>query len=133
MKKMLLLSMFSLLVLYSCKTEQINNIPDEEVEPVSYANQIQPIFNNSCGGGPCHIGGRANRVDLTNYGATIASIGLSYGVEIVDAGNADNSPLVDKLFDNPDFGARMPLGRGSLSGDDIGLIIAWINQGAENN
>ena len=131
MKKLLLLFSIGVMFVISCKSDQINNVPIIENDEVSYATQIQPIFNASCG--PCHTNNTTSGVNLANYSATVSSIGVRYGIDVVLPGNADGSPLVDKLSDNPDFGARMPLGRGPLSGEEIGLIIAWINQGAENN
>lgn len=110
--------------------DQIPEIPDEII---SYASQIQPIFNNSCGGAGCHTnGGNANNVNLNNYQTTINSTGTSYGTLVIIPGNADISPLVDKLEPNPENGSQMPLS-GSISGSDVGKIIAWINQGAQDN
>ena len=132
MKKPLLLFAIGAVVFMSCKSDQINNVPPViELEDISFATEIQPIFNASCA--PCHTTNTTSGVNLSSYDATVNSIGVRYGTEVVAPGNADNSPLVDKLFDNPDFGARMPLGRGPLSGEDIGLIITWINEGAQNN
>ena len=115
----------------------INNIEDQipEItdEIISYASQIQPVFNNSCGGAGCHTnGGTANGVNLNNHQTTLNSVGASYGTLIVVPGDAENSPLADKLRPNPDKGNQMPL-NGSLSSSDIGNIIAWINQGAQDN
>jgi len=115
----------------------INNIEDQipEItdEIISYASQIQPVFNNSCGGAGCHTnGGNANGVNLNNYQTTINSVGASYGILIVIPDSADISPLVDKLRPNPENGNQMPLS-GSISSSDIGNIIAWINQGAQDN
>jgi hypothetical protein len=70
---------------------------------------------------------------LDSFQSTINSEGTSYGGLIVVPNNADNSPLVDKLGENPEFGNRMPQGRSALSNSEIGKIIAWINQGAQNN
>lgn len=115
----------------------VNNVEDQVPEipdgPISYANDIQPIFNNTCGGGFCHTNGdNVNGVNLDSYQNTINSSGSSYDRLIVVPNDADDSPLVDKLGSNPQFGSRMPLG-GSISSSDVGKIIAWINQGAENN
>jgi len=115
----------------------INNIEDQipEIpkEPISYSSDIQPIFNNTCGGGFCHTNGDiVNGVNLDSYQNSIASMGSAYGRLIIVPNDADNSPLVNKLGSDPDFGSRMPL-TGSISSSDVGKIIAWINQGAENN
>lgn len=95
------------------------------IAQVDYATEIQTIFNASCTS--CH-GGQSG-VTLTSYSATINSVGAQYGTNIVIAGNADGSPLVDKIEPNPQFGGRMPNSQG-LSQDQIDKIKAWINEGA---
>jgi len=120
----------------ACKSDKIVNVPSEEpppTEPVSYSNQIQPIFNNSCGGGPCHISGVTSGVNLSNYQNTTNSIGSAYGTLIVFPGDAENSPIIDKLEDNPEFGRQMPLTGGKLTNEEVSLIRTWINQGALDN
>ncbi|MBO6584552.1 MAG: T9SS type A sorting domain-containing protein [Gracilimonas sp.] len=92
---------------------------------VDYEDDIQPIFNASCTS--CH-GGQSG-VTLTSYSATMNSEGSQYDKKIVIPGEPDNSPLVDKIEPNPQFGARMPQG-GSLSDQQISLIRQWIAEGA---
>tara|TARA_R110002124_G_scaffold252177_4_gene417436 strand:+ start:228 stop:626 length:399 start_codon:yes stop_codon:yes gene_type:complete len=117
----------------SCVNNVEDQVPEIPDEPISYASQIQPIFNTTCGGSSCHTnGGSANGVNLDSYQSAINSTGLSYGTLVIIPGNADESPLVDKLGANPEFGSRMPLS-GSISSSDVGKIIAWINQGALDN
>lgn len=95
---------------------------------VDYASQIQPIFSSYCTS--CH--GGQNGVTLSSYEAVINSIGQQYGTNIVVPGDADASPLVDKISNsNPEYGVRMPQnGPPYLSPDQINLIVAWINEGA---
>ncbi|MEO9886555.1 MAG: hypothetical protein ABJR05_02905 [Balneola sp.] len=132
MKKTLLLS-FILVLGINCVNNVEDQVPEIPDEPISYASDIQPIFNNTCGGGFCHTNGdNVNGVNLDSYQNSITSMGSSYGGLIIIPSNADNSPLVDKLGSNPEFGSRMPL-TGSISSSDVGKIIAWINQGAQNN
>lgn len=91
---------------------------------VSFATDIQPIFNNDCIA--CHNG--TLDPDLRE--------GFSYDfMTITDPGlivpnDADGSELYQRLFGIG--GGLMPPG-GSLSDIDISLIEAWINQGALNN
>ncbi len=92
---------------------------------IDYNQTIQPIFNANCTS--CH--GSTSGVDLSNYIATVSSVGSQYGVKIVKPGEASSSPLIDKLEESPDVGDRMPQG-GSLSNSDIQKIKDWINQGA---
>ncbi|MEP1305161.1 MAG: c-type cytochrome domain-containing protein [Balneola sp.] len=132
MKKTLLLS-FILVLGINCVNNVEDQVPEIPDEPISYASDIQPIFNNTCGGGFCHTNGdNTNGVNLDSYQNSITSMGSSYGGLIIVPSNADNSPLVDKLGSNPEFGSRMP-STGSISSSDVGKIIAWINQGAQNN
>lgn len=125
--------LFIIIMMSACVNNVEVQVPEIPEDEISYASQIQPIFNNSCGGSSCHTnGGMQGNVNLSSYQTAIASVGSQYGTEVIQPGDADNSPLVDKLGTNPDFGNRMPPG-GSLSGEQVGQIIAWINQGARNN
>lgn len=92
---------------------------------------VQMIFTQNCGN--CHIGSRENGVRLDSYDNVINSVGDQYGTEVVQPGDADASPLVDKIEPNPEFGSRMPEDGPYLSSDRIDQIKEWINQGAENN
>lgn len=113
-----------------------NEEPSEEELPsdVSYAEDIQPIFDNSCGGAAgCHFNNEESGVELTTYQDVTNSVGDQYGEEIVDPGNPGDSPLVDKITQNPEFGVRMPQNGDPLSEEEINLIRGWINEGANNN
>jgi mono/diheme cytochrome c family protein len=110
--------------------EEIINDPST---PISYSQQVAPIFQGSCAGSGCHVNNSRNGVELTTYSTTMASVGTNYGSKIVIAGNASLSPLVDKIEANPAIGDRMPDGRAALSQAKIDLIRKWINEGALNN
>ena len=96
-------------------------------------SNVQQIFQQSCGGAGCHISQRTNGVRLNTYQNVIESRGSTYGELIVQPGDADGSPLVDKIEPNPDIGSRMPENGYFLSEDRINQIRQWINDGAENN
>lgn len=108
---------------------------DQESRLVSYSQDIQPIFNGSCTGSECHSSSnQESGVDLSSYDAAINSVGIQYGTEIINPGNPDESPIVDKISnDNPEFGVRMPEGGGSLSAAQIDSIVAWIEDDAPDN
>ena len=121
------------LLFAACQSEKVDNTMVGPDEPVSFAQDVQPILSSSCGGAGCHIDESTNGVELSNYEQVMNSIGVQYGEAIVEPGDADASPLVDKIEANPQFGARMPAGRAPLSGDEIARIRTWIDDGAENN
>lgn len=134
-----LLTSFILLILSIILTNCINNVEDisspidTDPEDISYAEDIQPIFNNSCGGSGCHISNSQNGVNLSDYTSVMNSVGSVYGKSIVIPGKANESPLVDKVENNPDFGSRMPLNSSFLTPKEIDEIKTWINAGAGNN
>lgn len=130
------LSLFLLLLgtLSACQSRVIDNtMIVDPPSAVSYADDIQPIFSRSCSGNGCHINETESGVNLTTYRQVINSVGAGYGSRVVVPGDADGSPLVDKLGLRPSRGSRMPLGTGPLSGTEIALIKAWIDDGAQDN
>lgn len=101
----------------------------EPLEP-TFTN-VQPILTENCG--PCHIGNNQSGVQLDSYSNVMNSNGGQYGGAIVVEGEADDSPLVDKIEEDPDKGERMPQGGPYLSSDQISLIRDWISEGAQDN
>jgi len=91
---------------------------------VDFANDVQPIFRQSCVG--CHgpsqqmAGFRLDRRRDAMRGGTIAVIG---------PGNSDGSRLYRRLIGS-EFGAQMPP-TGALAPDKVAIIKAWIDEGAE--
>lgn len=97
-------------------------------------DNVQMIFNQSCGGSGCHVNETTSGVRLNTYENVIGSVGDQYGTEVINPENADDSPLVDKIeSNNPEFGARMPENGNPLSDSRISQIKEWINNGAEND
>jgi hypothetical protein len=70
----------------------------------------------------------------TAYDALVAvpSAKCSDATRVV-AGDADASLLVQALEGTISCVKRMPLGRDALGPDEIAMIRAWIDAGAENN
>lgn len=97
-------------------------------DAVDYDTDIAPILTNNCNS--CHNAGQ-NSFNSSSYDAVMASRSPAsrYDTLHVIPGNADLSPLVDKIEANPQYGTRMPTG-GSLSDNEIALIRQWINEGA---
>jgi len=92
--------------------------------PVSYAADIQPIWNASCAGGPCHDAGSIDP-DLTTASSYNALMTGGY----VDTVNAASSILYVRMTDSND---PMPPG-GLLTATETNKVLAWIEQGAKNN
>ena len=85
---------------------------------VDYGTEIQPILANNCNS--CHSGG-GNGFDSSPYNDLIASTSSTYNRNHIIPGDANNSPLVDKIEANPQVGSRMPQG-GQLTTDQINKI-----------
>lgn len=112
--------------------------------PVSFARDIQPIFNAKCIS--CHHPESAIEVDLTNpfdpelgiieRPNTWAPNGSQQAL-IVDPGNVDNSFLVKKIedesLDDHVDGAPMPLHEERVTAEELEAIEQWIRDGAQND
>ena len=113
--------------------------PDQDPDPasnrnVSYSQDIKPIFQNTCATSGCHDSGtQESGVNLSSYQNALDSEGIQYQALVINPGNPDESPLVDKIEPNPEIGQRMPLGRNPLSQTNIDSVRAWIEDGAPNN
>lgn len=93
---------------------------------VDYYSEIQPMFDEYCTA--CH--GGISGIDLSTYESTMESIGDLYEQKMVIPGAPEESPLVDKIEANPQYGDRMPLNRSPLSSEQINLVRQWIKEGA---
>lgn len=117
--KIVLVSSLSLLC-FSCYYNELpEEIPPEVPDVVSFSNDILPIFSQCTG---CHNGTIANP-DLREANAYNALV-----PDYVTPGDADNSSLYNTLPGN----GHSPISF-TLSSDEIALIKAWIDRGAENN
>lgn len=101
---------------------------------VSYATQLQPIFNSRCVS--CHALNGDGGLDLRtgfSYGNLVNVISPEYGVARVIPGDPDGSVLYGKITSNPVFGSRMPPSGTLLSPSQRNLFRTWILEGAVNN
>lgn len=97
---------------------------EEITRPVSFVQDLVPIFNTACNGSGCHsTGGIAP--DLTAANAYNALAGGNY----FSITNPLNSELY--LWMTGKKAAPMPLS--GPNKDYNALILAWIKQGAQNN
>ena len=99
---------------------------------VSYAVDIKPIFDQSCA--KCH-GAEKPKAKLRLDGLETALKGSAHG-KVIQPGNSAGSKLVlsvahlggaDDFMPPPRNKAKIP----PLTKDQIGLIRAWIDQGAK--
>lgn len=104
------------------------------VATVSYATDVQPIFNTDCAG--CHTNGGANGgLDLSEGVSHAHLVGIpspSFGTVRVVAGEPDSSFLYQKLTGNQSDGSPMPP-TGLLPADKQELVRVWIEEGALDN
>ncbi len=100
---------------------------------VSYATDIQPIFNTYCIS--CHPPN--NQLNLTtgvSYSNLVNHVSFGYAPAIrIVPNDPANSVLYQKITGNPLFGQRMPQGPFPLPQPLIDKIRNWILQGASNN
>jgi mono/diheme cytochrome c family protein len=97
---------------------------------VTYTTDIKPIFDASCV--KCHDSTKHPKAHL----ALDSLAGIMNGDEdgpVVTVGNSAKSPLVLSVAHIGDPDSFMPKGRMAtkLTDDQIGLIRAWIDQGAK--
>lgn len=117
----------SLILLLSLSGCYYDDIIEEVIPPntdISFATDIQPIFNANCVA--CHNG--SLNPDLRDGNAYSSLMALPVGSIV--PGDAEGSELFEMLNgggDNP-----MPPG-GSIPSSQIALFAQWINQGALNN
>ena len=92
---------------------------------VDFEKHIQPILAQNCHS--CH-GADVQQSGLRLDRRQAAMRGGDYG-PVITPGNSATSKLIRRLV-NGDGGLQMPP-TGALSDDDIGLLRAWIDQGAD--
>jgi ankyrin repeat protein/mono/diheme cytochrome c family protein len=107
------------------RVEAASKLPPAAAGPVDFDKQVKPIFAAKCLG--CH-GKSQQQSGLRLDKRQNALRGGDYGAVIMPGRSAD-SKLVLRLA-GPDAGVQMPP-TGPLSPEEIGIIRAWIDQGAE--
>ena len=128
------------LLLAACFSEHVADPGDG---PVSFAQDVQPIFTGSCALGGCHSN-PANPSEkpmrLTQAEAYDAIVNVSAAelpsMDRIEPGNPDRSYLVHKIQGTHQqqggSGDRMPIG-GALSQAQIATIRRWVTEGAQRN
>jgi mono/diheme cytochrome c family protein len=108
----------------STTTPSADTPTEAPVANISFANDVMPIFNNSCN--KCHgIEQIKEGLDMTTYEALMAG---SFNGTVVTPGNAADSFLVQQVVEG-----EMPKRGPKLTAEQIQIITDWINAGAPNN
>lgn len=101
----------------------------DEPQPVSFYEQIRPIFQAQCHG--CHQPARDNgKYVMTDFAKLVAG-GESESAAIVPE-KPEESYLVD-LITPADGQAEMPKGKKPLSEVEVSLIRRWVAEGAKDD
>ena len=102
--------------------------PALDKKDVTYAKDIKPLFEKSCF--KCH-GEEKQKGKLRLDSLDAVKKGGEDG-EVVIAGKSEKSPLVHAVARLDEDSAMPPEGKGDpLTKEQIGLIRAWIDQGAK--
>lgn len=105
--------------------------PPVDNGPVSFTDDIQPIFNSNCIG--CHGEGGNAGLDLRSSSSYNNLVGVaatnSMGILVV-AGDSESSVIAQRL--NGALGGFMPP-TGPLQDPIRALVLEWINDGALEN
>ncbi len=114
-----------LLVARLMAQQDAKTLPPAVSRPIDFEKEIQPIFLNSCV--VCH-GPNAQRSNLRlDSRSAVLKGGLS-GPAIIPGKSAES--LLVRLVAGLEGDKLMPLGGPRLSDEQIGLIRAWVDQGA---
>jgi hypothetical protein len=125
-KKIGFLAGFTMLLLIGCYKDKtvIFDTGEEITRPVSYVNDIIPIFNKSCNISGCHNSGGI-KPDLTAANSyNSLTVGNYYNTAV-----PESSTLY--LWMTGKKGTPMPTD--GINKDYNALVLAWIKQGAQNN
>lgn len=102
-----------------------------EPPPVSYAADVQPIWNANCVG--CHGGTAGLFLEAPGSRANlVGAASTNWSGQRVVAGDPDASILYRKLTGDSGVGDRMPQG-GALGAGDLETVRRWIAEGALDN
>ncbi|HYO58608.1 PKD domain-containing protein [Archangium sp.] len=124
------------------EADSVTRSVDVQVNVPSYANHIQPIWNEQCK--ECHISGGRGGLNLQEGSSYSSIVNVSAAGEPcgptrlkrVVPGKPDESLLVNKLNPNPVCGIRMPQFNDDYfdrNPGELTRIRSWILAGAANN
>lgn len=139
MRKLSLLSLLLAAALWSCKHE-IPNPPPPTAPPtnppgsgvchpdtVYFVNTILPILSSNCALSGCHDAATMqDGVNLSSYEGVMSS-------GVINTNNPTNSDLHEVITEDDEDKIMPPPPANPLSQQQIGQILTWIQQGAQNN
>ncbi len=107
----------------------LKKIPPASIQTgVTYSKDIQPIFKKSCF--KCH--GEEKQKGKLRLDSLSAALKGGEDGEVIIPGKSEKSPLIQAVSGAVEDGLMPPDGKGDpLTKDQIGLIRAWIDQGAK--
>jgi len=106
------------------------NLRGNQAGTVSFAASVMPILTANCGGGNCHLNGKARvGLSLETYASLMAG---SNGGAVVNPGDGAGSLIIRKLRGTAP-GSQMPQGSPALPDSTISTFEFWIDQGALDN
>ena len=101
-------------------------VPAQDAAP-SFAKDVAPIFASNCVG--CHASGvKMGALDLDTFEGL--KTGGSHG-SVITPGKSAESLIIQAVAGTRDDIARMPKKKDPLTVEQIGLLRAWIDQGAD--
>lgn len=100
---------------------------------ISFKNDVKPLLDKHCLS--CHgqsgAGQRAADLRLDSYENLMAG---GRNGPVVTAGRVEKSPLIIFIHPSMDASKQMPMRAAEkLTKSEIGVIEAWVRQGAKNN
>lgn len=115
----IIILLVSMIVIFACEYEKITYVAPDPTIPVSYATDIQPIWDKGCVG--CHGVGQTPP-DLTADNSYNALINEGY----VDTAQPEQSTIYTCMITGGSMAAY-------TNASDAGKVLVWIQQGAQNN
>ncbi len=109
------------LLIFFCASLAAAAVPGK----IDFARDIQPLFSARCYG--CH--GPQQQMSGLRLDVKDAAIRGGYSGPLFKSGDGGNSTLIHRISGDKGFAAMPPVGP-RLAGDEIALLRAWIDQGA---
>jgi mono/diheme cytochrome c family protein len=132
MKKIIVSAILAGFGFISIASAADTNLPPASTKAgVTYAGDIKPIFDAACL--KCHDNTQPKVAAKLGLNTLAAALKGGRDGAVVKPGDSTHSSLVSSVAHVGDPDAFMPKGKGShkLSDEQIGLIRAWIDQGAK--